>query len=223
MNQSGKKDTVGLSDYEKIRLANIKRNNDRLISLGLMSLTIVGQVTSGCTVNRKRKKLTRYSNRVKLGRLAKETPKLLHITQDTVKATMGESKTNIVVTRKSAAKPVEKIDMHTGVVLQQYVSGCAAAEDVKGHQSAISNVCNHKIKTHKGYCWQFSPGSRGNNRNVIQIGKTRVRKKFINDELGELDWFCGIVSCKLGKYYSIAYDDGDSEDMTWKDVLTCMK
>ena len=141
-----------------------------------------------------------------------------------IKPTIDKMKTKVVVTKKSAAKPVEKLYMRTGIVLQRYAIGYKAAGDVKGHQSAISNACNLRIKSHKGYCWQFANGVRGiNNNKVIKIGQTRVRKKFINQELGQLELFHGILSCKSGRYYSIAYDDGDSEDMTWKDVFACMK
>ena len=113
--------------------------------------------------------------------------------------------------------------MHTRTILHRYESGAAAAKDVNGHQSAISNACNQQIKSHKGYGWQFAVETGRNNNKVIKVGKSRVRKQFINEELGTLEWFCGVVSCKSGQYYGVAYDDGDSEDMTWKDVLTCMK
>ena len=93
---------------------------------------------------------------------------------------------------------------------------------MKGHQSAISNACNHRIKSHKGYCWRFALGTKGTKNKVIKVGNTRVRKKFLNEGLGALEWFHGVVSCKYGRYYCIAYDDGDSEDMTWKDVVAYM-
>ena len=224
MNKLQEQDDDELSDYGKIRLMNIKRNNERLLSLGLVSFSSVTKSKPlSNTKRRRRRDLSTLSTRTKLGRAAKEKSIMLPVVPDTIKQTAYNTRSNAVANKKTAAKPVNKIDMSTGTILRRYESGYAAAKDVSGHQSAISNACNQQVKSHKGYCWEFSDGTGETNNKVIKIGKTRVRKQFINKDIGILEWFIGVVSCKSGKYYNIDYDDGDREDMTWKDVLVCMK
>lgn len=219
MNQYELEDNAELSEYEKIRLVNIKRNNDRLISLGLISESIYSHDKIDHTVIRRKKRLFTLPTRTKLGRIAKEKARTMRMFSETIR----KMKPDMTVNKRTAAKPVEKMDRITGLFLQYYESGSSAAEDVNGHQSAISNVCNQRIKTHKGYCWRFAAGITGIKNKVIKTGKTRVRKQFINKEVNKTEWFNGLVSCKCGRYYHITYNDGDSEDMTWKEVLACMK
>ena len=220
MNQQKGEDNVTLSEYEKMRLAKIKRNSDRLISLGFLKPFVPKRVIAGYTIKRKRKIVSPGTTRVKLNRMAKDKARLLQNTETVTTCTTKTKQMN----KKSAAKPVEKIDVATGVILQRYKSGCAAAEDVKGHQSEISNACNQRMRIHKGYYWKFAAGYGQNvNRKVIKIGKTRVCKQFINEENNQIGMFLGVVSCKCGRYYRVLYDDGDIEDMTSKEVLLCMK
>ena len=223
MNQYETNDGVKLSEYEKIRLANISRNNDRLISLGLISLPVSNKIKSEYSVKRKKKSVSTLPTRTKLGRTVKDKAKMLRFAPDKMIETMRSTRIKAAADKRTAAKPVEKMDVTSGLILHSYKSGSAAAEDVKGHQSAISNACNHRIKTYKGYCWQFVGSTRGKNNKIIKIGKTRLCKQFINKKLSRLEWFKGIVSCKCGRFYRVTYDDGDSEDMTRKEVITYMK
>ena len=219
MNQYIREDRVDLSEYEEKRLANIKRNNDRLVLLGLVSFTIPGGNKSGKTVKRIKNSLSTGPIRKKLDRIAKIKAIKLQIKPDGVAEKIGKTKYKSGVNRRSSAKPEEKIDMVSGIILQRYESGCAAAIDVKGHQSLISLACNQLTKSHKGYYWQFVAGVGGMNNKVIKPGMTRVCKQFVNEKNNELKYFMGMVSYKCGEYYRIVYDDGDSEEMTWKDVL----
>ena len=203
-----------MSEYEKKRLLNIKRNNDRLISLGLLSPPVPVEVKPKRLTGMKYKKILRHPSRPKLGRIVKKKARMLRNIPANIGKTVRKIISKEVVGKKTAAKSVEKLDMTSGMILQRYNSGSAAAADVKGHQSAISNACNKRIKSHKGYCWQFAAVTRGTHNKVIEIGKTRVRKQFIGEGLNTLEFFYGVVSYKRGGYYCIVYEDGDSEDMT---------
>ena len=53
------------------------------------------------------------------------------------------------------AKPVCKLDLKTGKILEIYSSGAAAAKAVGGDSSYISKVCRGIYKSSKSYGWKF--------------------------------------------------------------------
>ena len=59
-----------------------------------------------------------------------------------------------VLNGKRSAKPVAKVDLTTGEIIRTYSSAREAGEDGYSYRS-ISQVCNNKRKSHKGYGWKF--------------------------------------------------------------------
>ena len=59
------------------------------------------------------------------------------------------------VKKDFSAKPVQKLDLETGEVLEEYPSCLAAAKAVGGDSSYISKVCRGIQKTSKGFRWRF--------------------------------------------------------------------
>ena len=59
------------------------------------------------------------------------------------------------VKKDFTAKPICKLDLKTGEVLEIYPSGLAAAKAVGGDSSYISKVCRGIQKSSKGFGWKF--------------------------------------------------------------------
>lgn len=66
-----------------------------------------------------------------------------------------EYQDNNYVKKDFTAKPVCKIDLKTGEILEIYPSGSAAAKAVNGDSSYISKVCRGLQKSSKGFGWKF--------------------------------------------------------------------
>lgn len=66
-----------------------------------------------------------------------------------------EYQDNNYVKKDFTAKPVCKLDLKTGEVLEVYPSGSAAAKAVGGDSSYISKVCRGIQKSSKGFGWKF--------------------------------------------------------------------
>ena len=66
-----------------------------------------------------------------------------------------EYQDNNYVKKDFTAKPVCKLDLKTGEVLEVYPSGLAAAKAVGGDSSYISKVCRGIQKSSKGFGWKF--------------------------------------------------------------------
>ena len=66
-----------------------------------------------------------------------------------------EYQDNNYVKKDFTAKPVCKLDLKTGEVLEVYPSGMAAAKAVGGDSSYISKVCRGIQKSSKGFGWKF--------------------------------------------------------------------
>jgi len=66
-----------------------------------------------------------------------------------------EYQDNNYVKKDFTAKPVCKLDLKTGEVLEVYPSGAAAAKAVGGDSSYISKVCRGIQKSSKGFGWRF--------------------------------------------------------------------
>ena len=66
-----------------------------------------------------------------------------------------EYKNDNYVKKDFTAKPVCKLDLKTGEVLEVYPSGAAAAKAVGGDSSYISKVCRGIQKSSKGFGWKF--------------------------------------------------------------------
>ena len=66
-----------------------------------------------------------------------------------------EYQDNNYVKKNFTAKPVCKLDLKTGEILEIYPSGVAAAKAVGGDSSYISKVCRGIQKSSKGFGWKF--------------------------------------------------------------------
>lgn len=66
-----------------------------------------------------------------------------------------EYQDNNYVKKNFTAKPVCKLDLKTGEVLEVYPSGAAAAKAVGGDSSYISKVCRGIYKSSKGFSWKY--------------------------------------------------------------------
>ena len=217
---------IMLSEYAQRRLANIKRNNARLAELKLTS--VFSSIKKGKAVvatKRKRKTSVKVCRRHLSRKVRTNRQDVSHSVYAGGSKLPHTQKSN-----KAVRKAVEKLDRISGAVLGWYNSGYSAAKDIGGHQSAISSACNNRIKTHRGYSWQFASmsGSKtpeplyGYSHKKIYVGKTRVFKQFMDKEGGYFKWFHGVVAFKCGVYYRIIYNDGDTEDMTHNEVIKTM-
>lgn len=66
-----------------------------------------------------------------------------------------EYQDNNYVKKDFTAKPVCKLDLKTGKILEIYPSGAIAAKAVGGDSSYISKVCRGIQKSSKGFGWKF--------------------------------------------------------------------
>ena len=66
-----------------------------------------------------------------------------------------EYQNNDYIKKDFTAKPVCKLDLKTGKVLEVYPSGAAAAKAVNGDSSYISKVCRGIQKSSKGFGWCY--------------------------------------------------------------------
>lgn len=66
-----------------------------------------------------------------------------------------EYQDNNYIKKDFTAKPVCKLDLKTGEILEVYPSGAAAAKAVGGDNSYISKVCRGIQKSSKGFGWKF--------------------------------------------------------------------
>lgn len=65
---------------------------------------------------------------------------------------IGEKQLNS--TKRS--KPVLQLDINTGRVISEYPSVMEAARKLNINQGGISNCCNGKCKTYKGFKWKYA-------------------------------------------------------------------
>lgn len=219
-----------LCEYDKRRLANIERNNARLLKLGL-ALPSLEENTKKAVIKKGRKRNTIKMCRRHLSRKVNKCPKPVHVVPRGNRSsiyTLGYKKASKKGINKGTSKAVEKLDAVSGRVLMLYASGHLAAKDVGGYQSAISNACNKRVKTHRGFSWRFASNSGEEttgglceySQKKILVGKSIVIKRFMSE--GRLQWFSGVVSSRRGMYYRIVYKDNDVEDMTQDEVIETM-
>ena len=72
----------------------------------------------------------------------------------TFTVTMRKSVTRTIL--KESVKQRQKVKcLKDGVVIAVYESACEAARQIKGSQPHISDCCNGKRNTHKGYVWKW--------------------------------------------------------------------